>query len=289
MTVDLATGEPAGSASAAAGDVAQRLQDPKVSAALNTILDHADLIAISVVALDGLLSRTEVIGEALTSGLADLKVAAANAPRPTVDLDVEGVLGAVNTLGRMLPKLTAVLERVSETRLLDALAEHADLLALGVDALDGTLRRAEEIGDAVTAGVNEIRQVAANPGQGGALDPGQVLASLVQVGAALPRVTPAVTRVVDSGLVETVLDSGITSPVVVDQISRIGRGLATAAENNQADPQRVPGALGMLRLLKDPDINRGVGFMVAALKSIGRELGEPASGQVVAAIHQANK
>src|SRR5690349_24824950 len=53
--------------------VIARLSEPQTAAALNTLLDHADLLAISVVALDGLVGRSEVIGDALVSGFDALR------------------------------------------------------------------------------------------------------------------------------------------------------------------------------------------------------------------------
>ena len=97
--------------------------------------------------------------------------------------------------------------------------------------------------------------------------------SRTTLSATLPKLTPAITRLVDAGLIESVLDSGITSPVVIDQISKLGRGLAVGAEQAATDPVTVPGAFGLLRLLKDPDINRGLGFFLGVVKAIGAELG----------------
>jgi hypothetical protein len=188
--------------------------------------------------------------------------------------------------------LECVLNRLAEPQIVNALntlLDHADLIALSVVALDGVLRRSEEIGDAVTTGIDDLRQVAATVRPPENFAPGEVLTSLVEISMALPRVTPAITRVVESGLVDTVLDSGITSPAMVEQISRIGRGLASASEDHRTNPQKVPGAFGMLRLLKDPDINRGLGFMVAVLRAIGRELDDAETDSPGRALNKVTK
>jgi Protein of unknown function (DUF1641) len=50
-----------------------RLEEPQTVEALNTVLDHADLLAFLVVGLDGFLTRGEVITDSLASGLGELR------------------------------------------------------------------------------------------------------------------------------------------------------------------------------------------------------------------------
>lgn len=266
MTQSLTTVSPS-----SASSVVDRLSEPQTAAALNTLLDHADLLAVTVVALDGFIGRSEVIGEALISGFDDLRDLA-DAKRAT-GLDVGAIAGSLTQLAETLPKITGPLARIASSGLLDTVADNADLVALGLQSTSDFLARGDEFVESVAAGVNELREVAANTAVPVA-DPGQVLASLAQLSSLLPKLTPVITHVVDSGMVDTVLNSTIASPEVVDQISRMGNGLAAAAQQQVANPQKAPGALGMLRLLKDPDINRGAGFFIAALKAVGKELGE---------------
>lgn len=53
--------------------LAARLQEPKVAAAVHDLLDHTDVLAFAVDALDGFLRRGEVIADSLASGLRDLR------------------------------------------------------------------------------------------------------------------------------------------------------------------------------------------------------------------------
>ncbi|MBK6885325.1 MAG: hypothetical protein IPH03_01935 [Tetrasphaera sp.] len=50
-----------------------KLDDPQVAASLTRILDHADLLALLVVGLDGAIQRSEVIGNSLAGSLTDLR------------------------------------------------------------------------------------------------------------------------------------------------------------------------------------------------------------------------
>jgi hypothetical protein len=50
-----------------------RLDDPKVAAALSSMLDNADTLAIGLVALDGLLRRADTISGNIEGSLKDVK------------------------------------------------------------------------------------------------------------------------------------------------------------------------------------------------------------------------
>jgi uncharacterized protein YjgD (DUF1641 family) len=56
-----------------------RLDDPEVAAALLTLLDNADVLALVVQSLDGLLRRADVISSSVESGLGDVRALADSA------------------------------------------------------------------------------------------------------------------------------------------------------------------------------------------------------------------
>ncbi|GAA1509721.1 DUF1641 domain-containing protein [Nocardioides humi] len=155
---------------------------------------------------------------------------------------------------------------------LNNLLDHADLLAILLVGLDGFVGRTETIGEAIAEGLADIRGVAASNPALESVDPGEILASVIALSTAMPKLTPAVTRVVDAGLIDDVLDSGIVSTEMVDQIARIGRGLTAGAERAEKEPVEVKGLLSLMKLLKDPDIQRAIAYMAAVAKSIGIEL-----------------
>lgn len=172
--------------------------------------------------------------------------------------------------------LDSLMERLDDPQVAAALInllDHVDLLAILIVGLDGFVSRSETIGDALVDGIDELRGVAAaNSEAVGSLELGAILASVMTLSTSLPRITPAVTRVVDSGLIEHVLDSGITDPAMVTEIARIGRGLTAGAQRADAEPLPVNGLFSAMKLLKDPDIQRAVSYFAAVAKSIGVEL-----------------
>ena len=81
-----------------------KLDDPKVVASLNDLLDHADLLAVLVNGLDELLKRGDVISDSLTQTIAEMRDA-------TTDSDAASALTLVDLpkLARSLTSLSAVL------------------------------------------------------------------------------------------------------------------------------------------------------------------------------------
>lgn len=173
------------------------------------------------------------------------------------------------------PEIEALVERLQDPRVasgLQNLLDHVDLLAILVIGLDGFVARSELIGEALAEGVSDIRELADSSDVASKVDIAGTVSSLVAVASTLPKLTPALTRLVDEDFVGSMLDSGIFSP---DSLAHIGV-LATAVNRGATDavetPIQVKGAYSMLRQLKDPDVARGLGYTLSILKAVGREL-----------------
>ena len=170
--------------------------------------------------------------------------------------------------------LRAKLDDPAVAASLTQILNHADLLAVLVESVDGFLQRSEIIGNSLLESLGDFKlmeQSDDNPLKG--INLKELGSALAQVAQSAPRVTPALTKVVDSGLIDAVMDSGITEPAVIDQVGKLGRGLAKGAELAETNPIRVGGPLALLKQLKDPDIARGMSFFLNVLKSMGAELG----------------
>lgn len=59
--------------SSAADRLRARLDDPKVAASLNLLLDNIDGLALAALSVNGFVSRAETISESLADGLGDVK------------------------------------------------------------------------------------------------------------------------------------------------------------------------------------------------------------------------
>lgn len=166
--------------------------------------------------------------------------------------------------------LDSLMERLDDPQVAAALTnllDHADLLAILIVGLDGLVSRSETIGAAVAEGLTDLRGIAGN-------GDGDVVASLTALSGALPKLAPMVTEILESGLIDTVIDSGIADPAMITEVSRLGRGLTAGAMSAKDQPIEVNGIFSAMKLLKDPDIQRAVSYFAAVAKSIGVELGK---------------
>ena len=121
-----------------------KLDDPKVVASLNDLLDHADLLAVLVNGLDELLKRGDVISDSLTQTIAEMRDA-------TTDSDAASALTLVD-----LPKLARSLTSLSAV-----LAEAGPVIAALMNSTlaDPRAIQVVSVGDqAVTAGAARARE-----------------------------------------------------------------------------------------------------------------------------------
>jgi uncharacterized protein DUF1641 len=147
--------------------------------------------------------------------------------------------------------------------------DHADLLATLIVGLDGLVRRAEVIGDSVASGVAEVRDLAAST-NGSRPWPTVNLAavsdSVTRLSAAAVDATPAIERLMRSPL---------TDPQTADVLAEIGEALLEGKRAADADPRGPKGVFALMRVTKDPDISRGLGFMIQIARAFGKRLAPP--------------
>lgn len=175
-----------------------KLEDPQTVASLSSLLDHTDLLAVLIVGLDGLLSRSETVGDAIIGSFAELKGAG-------VADDLKGKAAGL-------------------------------------------------------AGANK-----------GLFD--DLISMATEMTKIMPKVAPGLTELANSGLIDAVIASGVTSPATVDRVQQllggVSRGLAST------EPVEVKGVLSLAKIMKDPDVARGIGFTLGLVKAIGAGLPGP--------------
>lgn len=274
------------------GDSAQslqnRLNDPQTAAALNQLLDNAELLAFSVSALDGLLRRGDVIADGIAESVADVKAAA-----PQLDANLGEQLGRLleqlpqlldltNQLATIAssPEFKQLLDTLSNPQTLNAISQllqNIELLTFFVTAIDGLLQRSETIADNIADSLTDATQLATTSD----LDIGELMQTLSQLAQAAPQfletlpllaiVLERVKPLVDSGALENLLDSGVLEPKALNVIGQAGTALAETVEAGP-DAIRPVGTIGLLRALNDPDTQQVLGFLVKFASNFGQKL-----------------
>lgn len=113
-----------------------KLDDPRVTAALSDLLDHADLLAVLVVGLDGLLRRGEEVNGALGDALRFLQDAASAGGLDQLDLPkLASSLATLSTLVRdAAPTLEALVHSdLADQRLIDVVSLAARSIITGTE------------------------------------------------------------------------------------------------------------------------------------------------------------
>lgn len=165
-----------------------------------------------------------------------------------------------------------VIARLDDPRIASSLSlilDHADLLATIIIGLDGLVRRAEVIGDSLASGVAEVRDLAASSnGQRPwpSIDLAAVSDSITRLSAAAVDATPALDRL---------LHSPLTDPQTAEVLAEIGEALLEGKRAAAADPRGPKGVFALMRVTKDPDVSRGLGFMVQIARAFGKRLATP--------------
>lgn len=108
----------------------EKLENPEVVAALSSLLDNVDLLAVLIAGLNGLVQRSELMGEAIIDGFGDIRTltGSVTAPEEVMGLNIKAVLGDVSELSKALPELTSMLPQLTSIlpKVAPGLAEIAD-------------------------------------------------------------------------------------------------------------------------------------------------------------------
>jgi hypothetical protein len=152
-----------------------------------------------------------------------------------------------------LADLAAVLERLDRR------------LARLEAALDRTEPLAGSIAPTVATVVDTLDSLVARLGDQG-IDVDERLHHLLSVAERL-------TRQDTLRAVGTMLDSGVLDSDAVHVLGNLGRALAASGT---ATPERV-GMFGLIRALRDPEVQRAAGFLVAMARAFGASLPVPAA------------
>lgn len=174
----------------------------------------------------------------------------------------------------------ALQARLADPQVANALAsllDHAELLAILVEGLDQFVSRSEIIGDSLLANISDLRTTVENsPGlKESGVSFQEVTESAASLAGVLPKAAPGMVAAVESGAIDRLLSSDLVSPEAVDQVAVLARGFARGKDDFANRPVEVGGALSLMRLLKDPDVNRALSYFATVAKAVGQELASP--------------
>lgn len=242
-----------------------RLGEEKTVDALNRLLDRLEVITFVADALDGFLARANTVAESVADSVHDLRKLTGDG---TATGDVIGKLPQLAKAGVQLADVSATpaFHRLMESGLIDKLGdektieslkgvlERLELASFTLDAIDGFLRRSDQISQALSEDVEDLK-VATQPD----------VMKLKEVLAAMPALVAAGQTLVKSGMLE---------PKTVTVLGQIGRSAAQSFEDAKSAPSSAKpiGIFGLMSALKDPDVNRAITFALNLSKAYGQSL-----------------
>lgn len=170
--------------------------------------------------------------------------------------------------------LAALVSRMRDPQVANSLAnllDHADLLALLVEALDGFVARSEVIGDNLVGGLTELREAGGGRSE---VDLPGLVQSGVSLASVVPKAVPGLVEAVESGAIDKLLAAGVVSAEALPQVELLARGLARGSRQYADAPMQVGGLMSLPKLLKDPDIARALSYFATVAKAVGQEIAQ---------------
>jgi hypothetical protein len=222
--------------------LAERLTEPRTVDVLTRLIDRLDR-------LEQLADLADRLPGAVATAADSVDDALTRAAARGVVLDERVGRGLRMLEALTEPTTAAALERVlgraDEIERLTALAEQApEALATAVDAFDAEMARLVERGH----------------------DPEQAIRQAV---AAIGRLG----ELFRTDEFEALLDSGVLDPETLQVVGNLGSALVESQKEAErgATPRR--GFFGLLGALRDPDVQRAIGFLTGFARRFGRQLG----------------
>ena len=168
-----------------------------------------------------------------------------------------------------------VREKLDDPRVaasLNDLLEHADLLAILVSGLDGLVRRSDQIGDSLTSAIGEFKTDAKGSSLAQSIPGIDALKSVDLAGLAGSFATLSDRVIGATPALDSLLSSSLTDPQAAEVLAQLGDALVEAKAATARNPHGPKGLFGILKATKDPDVARGLGFLLQVAKAFGRQL-----------------
>lgn len=127
-----------------------------------------------------------------------------------------------------------------------------------LDTLGASLDLLERAPQAVAAAVDVFDAVLGSAAREG-VDVNAFFGVAARFGVHLVRIGPALDRLLSSGMLDD---------TTIDTLGRVGRAMAAQAES---EPESVDGLWAMLKVTRDPDVQRALGFAAGLARRFGAD------------------
>lgn len=284
-------------------EVIAELNNPQTAEALKNLLKNARTLDALLTGVDGFLRRGDEIADNVGESIREF-VPSTNGHGPKFIDEVPQLVNNLPTLARagnkvsklaetrefdelMQPERLGQLKDLSDKlanpetlAALNEIIDNAPTIAFLTTGVAGFLARGEEIADNIGESLREMRpqfsdEYAANFGSLLAHLPAALptitenLPPLLDKAPVLMQTTAKLGEIAESEGVQAFLNSGMLTPELVQLLGDIGKTtVATEAEFRQS-PKGVS-FFGLFSATKDEDVQRGIGFMIALARNIGR-------------------
>lgn len=162
--------------------------------------------------------------------------------------------------------LDQLLMRLSDhetAKTLMALLDRMETAALLLEGIDEFIRRGDVIADSLANGFSEIKSLTARVGSKRTVEISELITNYGQLTAALSGAAPAISELLESGMLNT---------QVVDLLGSLAEAAVEATANSQHREPSIKGVTSLVKSLRDPDIQRGLSFVMEFAKAVGRKI-----------------
>jgi hypothetical protein len=158
----------------------------------------------------------------------------------------------------------AINERLNDPAVaasLVTLLDNAEFLSTLVLGLGGFVARGETIMDALADGVQEFKTAS-----GSSAGDQQGLPSVSELTGLAGQLSTA------GPTLQRVLDSPMTDEATIDLLGLLSEAAGEGLEQARANDTKVTGPLNLVRSMKDPEIQRGLGVVMEIARSLGKRV-----------------
>lgn len=259
-----------------------RLADPRTVESLNRLLDRLDIVSSTIDMFTGFLERGPELADNISEGVEELR------GQETIHAtDLIGKLPALANAGARMADVanspsfdrlieSGLLEKLTDPRTMENLSlllEKLDLVAFTVKALDEFLRRGDAVADSISDSIGDLRNLVSS------VDTNQIKVLTTE----LPQLVEAGRQLIASGLLSRMSElteagmllskAGFFDPKTVTPLAEMGQ---LAAESyvaaKAAPPQKQYGVFDLMKLLKEPGVQKSIQIMVEMSRQFGRKI-----------------